>query len=192
MADKYSVVIYSKDMSGKDLSKTISDVNPAAQPSELKAMAQGLNSLTTNVYQSADRVARENIDTAVDKPVRNVRLMYSSNGSSASETLVNFPDDGNIPISAINTSNNTLQCRVLTSVNEDALPQFAIIPDTINIFRPDWNQVSWIYNAGFGAFSIVFPSIEPVDFSFTVSFVETHNFAAYSHTFNLHIVQGGE
>lgn len=111
MADKYSVVIYSKDMSGKSLSKTISNVNPDAQPSDLKLMAQGLNALTTNTYDSAERVARENVDTATDKAIPAATNLIIKNKTSqvtvsaaneytATLTAASFDSSSNVSITA--------------------------------------------------------------------------------------------
>ena len=139
MSDKYSLVIYSKDTNGNDLTKTISDINPNAQPSELKAMAQGLNSLTTNVYQSADRVARENVDTASDKTVpaaatlvvknKNSSVTVSSaNEYTATITSASFENTTKISIVANNIGRSYLGRPYLDNMTTTS--QSGVIADT--------------------------------------------------------------
>lgn len=71
--DKYTMNIKSKNLSDKAVSTTIGYINPDAQPSELKALAQGLVALTKNTYQSADRIETINVDTAPDVPAKTAR-----------------------------------------------------------------------------------------------------------------------
>ena len=73
--DKYTLSIKSKNSSDKAVSTTIGYINPDAQPSELKALAQGLVALTKNTYQSSDRVETINVDTAPDFPVKQARSL---------------------------------------------------------------------------------------------------------------------
>ena len=114
MADKYSVVINSKDPSGKSLSKTISSINPSAQPSDLKAMAQGLNALTKNTYDSAERVARENVDTASDKTV------------PAAATLVVKNKNSSVTVSSANEYTATL-----TSASFDNTTKISVVANNV-------------------------------------------------------------
>ena len=183
MASKYSVILYSKDTSGKELSKTISDINPAAQPSELKAMAQGLNSLTTNVYQSADRVARENVDTATDKGTRSLTWKYSADGSNYIEI---DPSTMEIPASAISQS-NAIAMRMISVTGEDGIPFFSL-PSGVQL---RYGQVVWVYGGPAAMFSLALPSNSPQDLVFTVRFDETEKFVAFEKTFTFHLV-GGE
>ena len=64
---KTSLIINSTTAAGgKKLQKTLTDINPSATNSQLKAFAQQLNALTTNTYAEANRVDRVNCDTEAD------------------------------------------------------------------------------------------------------------------------------
>ena len=150
MADKYSVVINSKDSSGKNLSKTISSINPEAQPSDLKAMAQGLNALTKNTYDSAERIARENIDTAADKSVpAATQLIVKSKTSQATVSAANeftatltsasFDGSTNVSVTANNVGASYLGRPYfdnLTSTNQSGV--VAATPATCYIGSSSW------------------------------------------------------
>lgn len=183
MADKYSLMIYSKDTENKDMSKTITDINPEALSSELKAMAQAFNALTSNVYQSADRVARENVDTATDKGKRSISWKYSADGTNYTDV---DPDTMEIPTSAI-TQSNALNLRIVSVTGEDGLPFFSL-PSGVQL---RFGQVVWIYGGNTGAFSLSLPSTSPQNFTLTVRFDETEKFVAFEKTFTFHLV-GGE
>lgn len=58
-----SLNIKMKDVSGKDLQKSITYVSASASSADLVSMASGLVGLTTNTYKSADRIQKINVDT---------------------------------------------------------------------------------------------------------------------------------
>lgn len=58
-----SLNIKMKDTNNKDLQKSITYVSASASSADLLSMAQGLTGLTTNTYESADRIQKINIDT---------------------------------------------------------------------------------------------------------------------------------
>lgn len=196
MANKYSLIISSKDTSGKDLSKTVSDINPSAQPSELKAMAQGLNGLTTNVYQSADRVARENVDTATDKAARNPVIGYRNYNGGTSGDDVTFDltqSSYELPLSVLDSSARFM----LRYVNDPALPN-----DTARIFVHDASTTSGTYLSPIFSgqeyatqynvnFTVQLTAVEQT-LTFTVSIAETPTHQAWEKTFVINFVQGGE
>ena len=57
-----SLSISMKDTEGKDLQKSITYVSASASSGDLAEMAQGLTALTSNIYVSADRVQKVNVD----------------------------------------------------------------------------------------------------------------------------------
>ena len=74
MANKTSLIITSTDTGGKTFNKTLTDVNGNASAADLKAFAQGLNSLTTNAYESAALVERTEIVNKTDLPLAHVEF----------------------------------------------------------------------------------------------------------------------
>lgn len=60
---KTSVILTARDESGKDLQKSLTDINPDATNAQLMTFAQKLNSMTKNTYISTTRVDKINCDT---------------------------------------------------------------------------------------------------------------------------------
>lgn len=61
---KVDLKLYSTDAAeGKKITSTVTYVNPEVDNSVLKSFAQQLNTLTTNNYESSDRVETVNLDT---------------------------------------------------------------------------------------------------------------------------------
>ena len=58
-----SLTINMKSPAGKNIGKSITYVSAGASSGDLKSMATGLVGLTTNTYESADRVQKINVDT---------------------------------------------------------------------------------------------------------------------------------
>ena len=58
-----SINIKMKSPDNKDLQKSITYVNPEATSEDFKLMAKGLVSLTSNEYESTDRIQKVNVDT---------------------------------------------------------------------------------------------------------------------------------
>lgn len=99
--DSYSLVITSTDQQNQSKTKTIGYIKSDAQPSDLKSAAQQLTALTDNIYESADRVAKENVDTAPDKQTRTISGMkvgsqaVTIEGNTVSATLPQSELDAN-------------------------------------------------------------------------------------------------
>lgn len=193
MANKYSLIISSKDTSGKDLSKTVSDINPDAQPSVLKAMAQGLNGLTTNVYQSADRVARENVDTATDKAARNPIIDYKDNANGGANIPFDLTQSSyELPLSVLDSSNKFM----VRYVNDPALPD-----DTARIFLHNASSTAVSIPTNISGqeyathYSVNFTfnlSAAVQTLTFTISVASTPTHQAWEKTFVINFIQGGE
>lgn len=193
MADKYSIILYSKDTSGKTLSKTISDINPEAQPSELKAMAQGLNSLTTNVYESADRVARENVDTATDKQTRTPTMIVRDNGNATNVPLDPDATEYNWPLSYIGQSNKVFSITVTMANDDSTKVTISNLTSTDNNCSIQWNQLSYsVSNIGASNIQILCQQItQPFFCSFTASMEANTKYTAWSKNFRINFT-GGE
>lgn len=58
-----SLSIKMKSTANKELQKSITYVSASASSADLLSMAQGLTGLTTNTYESADRIQKINVDT---------------------------------------------------------------------------------------------------------------------------------
>lgn len=88
-----SLSIKMKDTDNKDLQKSITYVSASASSADLREMAMGLVSLTTNNYVGSDRIQKINVDdetVPVVKPVPTLTvtsqigwgtIAYSGNGS---------------------------------------------------------------------------------------------------------------
>ena len=91
-----SLSIKMKSTANKDLQKSITYVSASASSADLLSMAQGLTGLTTNTYESADRVQKINIDTeqlpVTAKPVPT--LSVTDNGSS--KGTITYTGDGTL------------------------------------------------------------------------------------------------
>lgn len=74
MANKTSLIITSTDTGGKTFNKTLTDVNAHATAENLQAFAQGLNSLTTNTFNSAALVERTEIVDKTELPLAHVEF----------------------------------------------------------------------------------------------------------------------
>lgn len=92
-----SLSIKMKSTANKDLQKSITYVSASASSADLLSMAQGLTGLTTNTYESADRIQKINIDTeqlpATPKTVPT--LSVSDNGGGTVGT-VTYTGDGEL------------------------------------------------------------------------------------------------
>ena len=73
MATKTSLVINAVN-DGKQIQKTLTDINPAANNSALKVWGQMLNGLTTNTYVKTDRIDKTNCDTYETKLTPSITL----------------------------------------------------------------------------------------------------------------------
>lgn len=179
-----SLIINTTDSNDKALAKTLTFVNAACPATVLKTAAQKLNALTTNTYVKATRIDKTNVDTATDKGTRSISWKYSADGTNYIEV---DPDTMEIPASAINQSNNTLNLRIVSVAGEDGLPLFSL-PSGIQL---RFGQLVWLYNFATGSVGFVLPSTSPQDLTFTVRFDETEKFVAFEKTFTFHLV-GGE
>lgn len=191
--DKYSMTIKSKSAGGRDVSTTIGYINPIAQPSELKSFAQGLMSLTDNMYVSANRVETVNVDTASDRQVPDVTLYYCTDLTDTS-TFVQFDSSVvSIPTSYINSSLNLLIAVGVGTKVFQALPLITL-PQGYSI---RYSNIMWRADDTLPRFdvSIAMPSNNPQSFALGVKFSETEGFSAWEQAYTISIVaneQGGE
>lgn len=89
---KVDLKLYSLDSgTGKKITSSVAYVNPATDGATLLEFAQKLNSFTTNVYSSTDRVETTNVDTeptpVLDKSLRNMSLTGVAQGATATLTM---------------------------------------------------------------------------------------------------------
>ena len=75
---KTSVILTSTDLSGKKLQKTLTNINTNATAAQLKTLAQGLNSLTTNTYVETGRVDKIVCDLETGKTTPTLTLATAS------------------------------------------------------------------------------------------------------------------
>lgn len=185
---KTEIKLIAKDQEDKTVSTTISDVNPDAQSSTLKTFAQRLNMLTTNTYERTDKVVTTNVDTATDKKTQPITLQYSTTGN-ADANMVDVPANGEIPSTAVNSSSR-LAFRLVMPSDEDALPSLSINGGS---WRFSQIIVARSSSMVIGKFEVALSDpTYPYSLDITVTTNETITYAAYSRTYNLTIVQGGE
>lgn len=60
---KYSAQLVAKSSENKNVTTTLSNVNPSTAPVKIKQFAQMLNALTTNTYNETNYIVTTNLDT---------------------------------------------------------------------------------------------------------------------------------
>lgn len=60
---KYSAQLVAKSSENKNVTTTLSNVNPETTPVKIKQFAQTLNALTTNTYNETNYIVTTNLDT---------------------------------------------------------------------------------------------------------------------------------
>lgn len=185
---KTEIKLIAKDQEDKTVSTTISDVNPDAQSSTLKAFAQRLNMLTTNTYERTDKVVTTDVDTATDKKTQLITLQYSTTGNTDAN-MVDIPANGEIPSTAINSSSR-LAFRLVMPTDEDALPSLIVDGGSWRFSQLTIAKQSTMI---IGKFEVALSDpTYPYSLDIIVTTNETITYAAYSRTYNLTIVQEGE
>lgn len=89
MSDKASIIINSSQ-NGNDKSMSVGYVNPNATPSELIQFAQGINSLTQNVYRGTTLVEKTELVVKPEHPA----VMYSATMTAADIKSADDQNDG--------------------------------------------------------------------------------------------------
>lgn len=104
-----SLIIDALDPRGKKLQKTLTYIHPNATNAKLETFAQKLMALTTNTYQGATRVKREDVTDPdyTGKPVPTLTLTASGTGSFA----IAYSGDGELK-----TTNGTIEGTTLSGV----------------------------------------------------------------------------
>lgn len=193
--DKYTMNIKSKNLSDKAVSTTIGYINPEAQPSELKALAQGLVALTKNTYQSADRIETINVDTAPDVPAktaRNIAMAVTKiNPSDPSSNLVQDIANDVTEVDAIVPANGTLQIWLKNNNNDvDVFPTYSYVSEdgiTAEFYYTQKN----LYGDGNGYVENkwkIFSYAAGKSITFTVNLAESAAYAAYTRTITFNLV----
>lgn len=108
----------STNTSGKSMTKTISDISPTATSAQYKALAQGLNSLTTNTYGRTDLVTTINVDTeSTNKPAPTITIGEWTKVNGVYSADVTCDSDGAITASAgdANYAGIYVECYIKTT-----------------------------------------------------------------------------
>ena len=184
--DKYTMVIKSKSSSDKDVSTTIGYINPTAQPSSLKSLAQGLTALTKNTYVGANRVATTDVDTTPDRTSPSVTLYYCTSTTDLSTFVQIQSSVVEIPNSYINNNNNLYIIVGVVTKQFQALP-LVTLPTNYGI---RYGNVTWRMDSTMPRFdlAIAVPNNQPQSFDLTIRFSETEDFAAWSGSYTINIV----
>ena len=195
--DKYTLSIKSKNQEDKWVSATVGYINPEAQPSELKSLAQGLIALTKNTYQSAERIATTDVDTSVDKVVRSITLSYRNTAISQYVTLDLSQASFDIPLEAFSSSRQ-VSFTFKEAVNDSSILKMSnIVAEGVSL---QYSQVTINQNNNYANFSWSFTCqydpVAPCSISFDLSMAENEAFLAWSKHVIIHFVesveQGGE
>ena len=120
MATKTSLVITSTS-EGKNLQKTLTDINPAASNSALKTWGEMLTGLTTNTYIKTDRVDKTNCDSAPVKqtpsliidPSASIQRLTRSYCLDGVSPPLNYTGDGELSIVANVDGDNSSWCTTI-------------------------------------------------------------------------------
>lgn len=65
MSESVSFTMSVTDQADKKMTRSITDVDPSATDSQIVALAEGLNSLTTNTLSNISRVAKKDLDPTI-------------------------------------------------------------------------------------------------------------------------------
>jgi outer membrane protein assembly factor BamB len=122
---KTSVILNATDSGGKKMQTTITNVNPEASSLHLKQMGQMINALTTNTYDSTDRIDKINCDTE-SKPIQATATLSLTKtdwniatdhnfGDFGIQTPITYNGDGNVYVA--NQNNDIMTAYVVTQSN---------------------------------------------------------------------------
>lgn len=188
--DKYSLAVKSKDSENNEVTRTITYINPEAQPSDLKAMAQGLVALTTNTYASAERIATENVDTAVDKqPLVLTNLQYKiGDEASVSFTLSDLPLTINI---ADTTFATTKRISMYFQSGATSMSRPLVTRETTVGSVSSPNGMTYWGGGSSWRDMMTFTSDEPQTFTYRIQFAADDTHLAFDTTITIQLV-GGE
>ena len=96
---KTSLIISATGSGGKTVQKTVTDVNPNASNAKLTALGQMLNSLTTNTYQTTNRIDKVNCDTET----KTQRTITTFTVASTGVQITDYTQPVSVPLSKVNT-----------------------------------------------------------------------------------------
>ena len=116
---KTSVILNSTDSNGKKMQTTITNVNPEASSLHLKQMGQMINALTSNTYDSTDRIDKINCDTEAKPIPANPTLSLPStsySGVSTKYETITYSGDGELYVEACDL-NNLISAQVILHDN---------------------------------------------------------------------------
>lgn len=91
-----SLSIKMKDTDNKDLQKSITYVSASASSADLREMAMGLVSLTTNDYVGSDRIQKINVDDETVPVVKPVPTLVVNDGGGGSTGTIAYSGNGSL------------------------------------------------------------------------------------------------
>lgn len=99
---KYSAQLVAKSNENKNVTTTLSNVNPETAPAKIRQFAQTLNALTTNTYNETNYIVTTNLDTETPSDTRQTPTLALSVTPSIAQIpqglapTVNYDGDGQI------------------------------------------------------------------------------------------------
>lgn len=187
MSDISSLIINFKTPQNKETNKTITYINPEAQPSDLKNMAQSLISFTNNTYEGATRIDKTDVDTAEDKQTMSPTFRWRhSSGDTNYETITSTEFD----IDGSKLSNQKrISVQLLPPEDNRSIP---VVTPQSTVANTAWTL--------YGNFSLGWMVAIPDDASsstFHIEIPESDKYYAWEQTYTLTVVtpdtlQGGD
>lgn len=160
-------LIATSNVTGSDVTKTISDINPEAGYRALKTFAQNLNNLTLNTYVKSNLVVTTNIDSEAYKTVPTLAFTYPT----ATVTAMS---------SNVTTSNS--YSYIFTYNGDATIDQFYITGDLTSM------NLMAVIEGSDGTFSLVFKRTTSGNISpgvITLHVPETDDYQAATATFTV-------
>lgn len=199
--DSYSLVITSTNQQNQSKTKTIGYIKSDAQPSDLKSAAQQLTALTNNIYESADRVAKENVDTASDLIPRSNVAFYMKLGTGT-ETDITDQNEVTVDISTLTAAKSDTRFCMSLGYNDNtkALTDINSVMSTWSIesdaddFTPNY-QTTWVSADANGRLfytTIALHQRVARDIALVLKVPAFGGYAPTSKSLTMHFVNGGE
>ena len=110
-----SITMNSTTQTGKQISRSITSVNPNATNSEISTFVKGLNALTTNTLGSINRVDKTEIDDTLPQLTVSITKEYDNgnaitiNGTTVTIELSKVATGDDKPFITLNTSLNNVR-----------------------------------------------------------------------------------
>lgn len=131
---KYSAQLVAKSSENKNVTTTLSNVNPETEPVKIKQFAQTLNALTTNTYNETNYIVTMNLDTEADTRQTPTLTYVAPTLAQVQEKYrydVSYNGDGNIYVKRIS---GCINMEIATNFTENA--ETGAVRNTVTFYGP--------------------------------------------------------